>query len=703
MAVGSLSWVVAAATGQRGGEMQHMGGFRPSALGVARRASRFREDLVSVAVDAGLVALTLAAALLLHFNGSVPGNYRAAAFEALPVVIAAVLLANWYAGLYAQVWRHASIVEARRHVLGAAAAYLVLLAVDVWHRSLPWPTVVTAWFLYTGAAGLVRFQARLLATRRGGNQQAGVTRVLLVGAGDAGAALLRDMRRPGSNLTAVGLLDDDPRTHGRRIGGAPVLGPVETLPQAARRVGADQVLLAVPTADQALVRRVADLSEDARLPLRVLPPVHDLAGGRVGLRDVRDVDIEDLLGRAQVDTDIDAVRGLVAGKVVLVTGAGGSIGSEICRQVAALGPRELLLLDHDETHLFDVAATLPPGATQILADIRDRARINGIFGDHRPEVVFHAAAHKHVPLLEAHPAEAVRTNVTGTDAVVRAAVASGTERLVFISTDKAVAPSSIMGASKRIGEHLVLAAQPQGQAFCAVRFGNVLGSRGSVVPTFLEQIKHGGPVTVTDGRMTRYFMSIPEAVQLVLQAAALSHGGEIFMLDMGPSVSIQSLAERLIRLSGLRPGVDIEVRVTGIRPGEKLHESLHETSEEVRPTTHPSVLELTPTSPPIGVLRRAVSSLMLLTDHGRSDEARQLLVDLAHGVADKHEAGLLRLAHRRRTEDRGILSGPRDPGVPRRRLSDVVATAVPPSQGEPSEGSPVDQTERVPAWTSSTT
>ncbi len=375
------------------------------------------------------------------------------------------------------------------------------------------------------------------------------------------------------------------------------MGPVSSLVEASRATGADQVLLAVPSADQALVRRVADLTEAARLPLRVLPPVHELAGGRVGLRDVRDVDIQDLLGRAQVDTDLEQVRQLVAGKVVLVTGAGGSIGSEIARQVATFGPSELLLLDHDETHLFDVAATLPTWATQVLADIRDRARINQIFGDHLPDVVFHAAAHKHVPLLEAHPAEAIRTNVTGTDAVVRAAVAAGTARLVFISTDKAVEPSSIMGASKRLGEQLVIAAQPDGHAYCAVRFGNVLGSRGSVVPTFLEQIKRGGPVTLTDGRMTRYFMSIPEAVQLVLQAAALSEGGEVFMLDMGPSVSIKELAERLIRLSGLRPGADIEIRVTGIRPGEKLHETLHETAEDPQPTAHPSVLRLSPFSP----------------------------------------------------------------------------------------------------------
>lgn len=504
-----------------------------------------------------------------------------------------------------------------------------------------------------------------------------VTRVLLVGAGEAGASLLYDITRAGSNITAVGILDDDPRKLGRRMRGAHVVGAVEDLPAVAGRHRADQVLLAVASADRELVRRVADLSESARLPLRVLPPEQELPGGRAGLRDVRDVDIQDLLGRAQVETDLDAVAGLIAGKVILVTGAGGSIGSEICRQVASFQPERLLLLDHDETHLFEAAASLPRSAVQVLADIRDRARVNAVFGAHRPDVVFHAAAHKHVPLLEAHPDEAIRTNVTGTDAVVQAAVAAGASRFVFISTDKAVEPSSVMGASKRLGEQLVLAANRPGHAFCAVRFGNVLGSRGSVVPTFLEQIRRGGPVTVTDGRMTRYFMSIPESVQLVLQAAALSAGGEVFMLDMGKAVNIKELAERLIRLSGKRPGVDIEIQVTGIRPGEKIHESLHSSAEHPEPTTHPSVLRLTPTTMPVALIRQGVEALMVLTDHGRREDARRLLADLAGGCPDHNDGDLLRLAHRRRSEDSGHPPKPAPDSLPRRRIDDVIVVSNP--------------------------
>lgn len=689
-----------------GGDLMDVG-LEPSAsVVVARRASRVREDLVAKFVDAGLVIVTLATALVLHYEGDVPARYRTNALEIAPLVIGLVLVASQLSGLYEQVWRHASIVEARRLVTACAMAFGAVLLLDVFVRVLPLATVVMAGVLYTGVSGLIRFQTRLLATRRSTSRRPGVTRVLLVGAGDAGAALLRDMDRSSSDLVPVAIVDDDPSMAGRCVHGVRVVGTVDDLVQAARASLADQVLLAIPSADQGLVRRVADLAEDARLPVRLLPPVHELAGGRVGLRDVRDVDIRDLLGRAQVETDLDAVRDLLADKVVLVTGAGGSIGSEIARQVARFRPSELLLLDHDETHLFDVSATLPPGPVQVLADIRDRARINTIFGRWKPDVVFHAAAHKHVPLLETHPAEAIRTNVVGTDAVVQAAAAVGTTRFVFISTDKAVAPNNIMGASKRVAEQLVLSARPEGAAFCAVRFGNVLGSRGSVIPTFLEQIKHGGPVTVTDSRMTRYFMSIPEAVQLVLQSAALSTGGEIFMLDMGESVNIAALAERLVRLSGLRPGLDIEIRVTGIRPGEKLHEVLHESDEQPGPTSHPSILRIEPKFLSAPVLTRAVAALMVLTELRRVDEAQRLLLDLAHGRGEVHQGGLLGLRHERRIEDHRAptVTGPQR--LPRRRLADVVDRRGPDVVIVPDARRPAPLERKpalAPSWTSSTT
>jgi FlaA1/EpsC-like NDP-sugar epimerase len=312
------------------------------------------------------------------------------------------------------------------------------------------------------------------------------------------------------------------------------------------------------------------------------------------LRQAREPRIEDLLGRTPVPTDLESVRRSLTGHRVLVTGAGGSIGSEICRQVSSLDPALLVLLDHDETHLHDAAATLSGPCTQALVDITDRAAVLEAFERYQPEVVFHAAAHKHVPVLEDHPSAAAKTNVLGTRNVVDGSVAAGASRFVQISTDKAVRPSSVMGASKRLAEQTVLAHAPEGAAYSTVRFGNVLGSRGSVIPTFARQIAQGGPVTVTDPRMTRFFMSVEEAVQLVLQASVLSRGGEIFMLEMGQPVRILDLAERMIRLSGCQVGIDIPIEITGIRPGEKLNEVLSTPDEEVLPTSHPYINRLVP-------------------------------------------------------------------------------------------------------------
>jgi FlaA1/EpsC-like NDP-sugar epimerase len=373
-----------------------------------------------------------------------------------------------------------------------------------------------------------------------------------------------------------------------------VTGTVDDLPAVVADLGAELAVLAVPEADSAFVRMVANLADQARVPLKVLPTVPEVMRGSVAMRDVRDLDIVDLLGRHEVNTDLDSVRGILAGRRVLITGAGGSIGSELARQVAACRPGALLLLDHDETHLYDAAASVSGQCTQLLADIRDGELMTALFREHRPEVVFHAAAHKHVGLLEHHACEAVHTNVVGTLNVARAAAAAGVRSLVQISTDKAVHPSSVMGASKRVCEQVVRGKAPVGSRWCSVRFGNVLGSRGSVIPTFVRQIQAGGPVTVTDERMTRFFMSIEEAVQLVLQAAALARGGEVFMLDMGEPVRIYDLAERMIRLSGREVGRDVEITVTGMRPGEKLAEELREPDETARPTAHPSILSLTP-------------------------------------------------------------------------------------------------------------
>jgi FlaA1/EpsC-like NDP-sugar epimerase len=555
-----------------------------------------RAGATAALLDAVLIAGGYCLAMLVRTVGEAsPSQWgRFLAFLPLAVLLTLGVAARW--GLYAQIWRHASVAEARRVLLaGLTSALLVTAASLTLGRPFPFTVSLLGAMAVTMLLGAVRFQSRLFAFNRRQTEPNGL-RVAVLGAGEAAAELVRSMRRdPRAGLVPVVMFDDDEHTHGRACSGVPVRGGFAALVAAAADTELHQVILAIPSAPAETVRRAADLADRVSLPLRVLPPVSELMGGQVRTSAVRDLRIDDLLGRPPIDTDLASVHALLEGRRVLVTGAGGSIGSEIARQVARCAPATLLLLEHDETHLHELMATLPEGAPAVplLADVRHRDHVAQLFLQHRPDVVFHAAAHKHVPLLETHPSEAVKTNVMGTRNVVDAAVGAGTGRFVFISTDKAVEPSSVMGASKRLGELMTLAAGGPDRHFCAVRFGNVLGSRGSVIPTFLRQIEAGGPVTVTDARMTRFFMSIPEAVQLVLQAAAMSAGDEIFMLEMGEPVRIIDLAKRMIRLAGYRPGADVEVRVTGIRPGEKLTEELRTPAERPRPTAHTSIVALT--------------------------------------------------------------------------------------------------------------
>jgi FlaA1/EpsC-like NDP-sugar epimerase len=439
----------------------------------------------------------------------------------------------------------------------------------------------------------------------------------------------------------VVIIDDDVRKQGRLLLGVPVVGDVSSLHQAVARYDADEVLVAIPSADQQMMRVALEGAELAQVPLKVLPPVRDLLGAKPSVRDARDLQIQDLLGRQQVETDLESLRATFAARRVMITGAGGSIGAEITTQIAALGPARLVLLDHDETHLHDVASRLDTGSDLdggtdldlMLTDIRDLDRLRRVFEQSRPELVFHAAAHKHVPLLEANPAEAVQTNVVGTANVVDCAIQLGVDRLVFVSTDKAVRPANVLGRSKWLGERIVLDRAPPQSRWCAVRFGNVLGSRGSVIPTFASQIAAGGPLTVTDPRMTRFFMSVREAVQLTLQAAALAEGGEIFMLDVGEPVNILELAERMIRLSGHVVGSEIAIRFIGIRPGEKLVEEIQAPTEEALPTAHPAIVRLRCRDAlATERLRRGIEELSSLAAQSRDDEAAQRLIELTDGV-----------------------------------------------------------------------
>jgi FlaA1/EpsC-like NDP-sugar epimerase len=594
-----------------------------------------RRDVPLALLDVAIVFPAYLAPLALRFGGLVPPRFWHNFWLFVPIAAILHLITNHSFGLYGQMWRYASIQEARRLLFAGLTTFLLMVAAVValglgGLRPLPLSTVVVGTSLSVMAFGAIRFQSRLFGFRRRSvlEDAPGRTRVLLMGAGDAGEMVLKDILSHASiGLDVVGIIDDDPRKQHLSLHRVRIMGGRSSIPAIADRLGVDELLLAIPSATSEVVRDVATICEEAQVHLRVLPSVREVVGGRVAARDIRDLRIEDLLGRQQVEIDLTAVRALLAGKRVMITGAGGSIGSEIARQVAELEPASLILLDSDETLLHEIQTSLwlTCPLEVVLGDVRDRRLTAETCAALRPEIVFHAAALKHVPVLESYPREAAHTNVIGTANVVDAVVASGAERCVLISSDKAINPVSVMGASKRLAEEIVRNASRRGMRPCIVRFGNVLGSRGSVIPTFLRQIESGGPVTVTDPAMTRYFMSVQEAVQLVLQAAALSEGGEIFTLEMGEQVRIIDLARKVIRLAGRVPDRDIPIAITGIRPGEKLAEELYEPDVGSEPTAHPGIRATRPPIPDTAPLRRRLAQLERLVADGQHEELVETL------------------------------------------------------------------------------
>ena len=632
--------------GEAGDELEREPGgeVSPPALNerVAIRASRIKARLLFVLLDTICVVAGYGVAEITYFRDQAPSNYWQRFIIFLLIAVVVTLLANHFFGLYERMWRHAGAQEARQLVLSSAVGTSVILIIAMvcalLHFTLaPVRVIVVGAVFATMGMGVLRFHSRLFAWQRG-SVQTGL-RVAIVGSRDMGAAAIREMQRcPSAGLIPVAVFDDDAANHGLSLLGVPVVGRIEDIPAASSRYTLQQVLLAIPSPAPELVERVLLASEEAGVSMKVLPGLRNLMSlptHLAAVRQAREPSIEDLVGRTPVASELDTIRSSIAGRRVLVTGAGGSIGSEICRQISTLDPAILVLLDHDETHLHDACATLPGTCEQALVDITDRTAVFEVFKRYRPEIVLHAAAHKHVPVLEEYPVAAANTNVFGTLNVVEACAEVGATRFVLISTDKAVSPSSVMGASKRLAEQIVLDRRPPNMAFCAVRFGNVLGSRGSVIPTFARQIANGGPVTVTDARMTRFFMSVEEAVQLVLQSSMLSHGGEIFMLDMGQPVRILDLAKRMIRLSGYRVGVDIPIEIIGSRPGEKFDEELSMPDEEVLGTSHPHIHRLAPVAPHHDALNSSLGSLYEAAESRDVGAVRSLLFN---SVTPKDEA-----------------------------------------------------------------
>lgn len=494
-------------------------------------------------------------------------------------------------------------------------------------------------FVATSGLASIRVLQRLRSWRRISGSESKVKRTIIVGAGDAGDMILREINR--SNHPAhqvVGFVDDDPGKASMFIGQLPVLGSTEQIPELVREHKIEEIIIALPSANGEAMKRIAGLCQKTEARVRTLPPVKTLlSGGPQIFSHLREVEIEDLLRREPVQTDLESIAKYLSGERVLITGGGGSIGSELARQIAGMSPASLVLLGKGENSIYEIEQELLQTnkfqPTCIICDVRDRASLEAVFQKHRPTVIFHAAAHKHVPLMQASPIEAVHNNILGTWTVADLAVRYGAKRFINVSTDKAVKPSSVMGATKRVGEMIVTSYGYRTETeFAIVRFGNVMGSRGSLIPLLKAQIKRGGPVRVTHPEMTRYFMTIPEAVQLILQAGAIGQRGEIFILDMGKPIKILDLAMELIKLHGLVPGEDIEIQFTGVRPGEKLHEELKYDSEDLGATTHPKIsMVKNPIPMDWDLLRSEVQHLLDLCEEGKVEDVRHSLMELAWG------------------------------------------------------------------------
>jgi len=624
---------------------------RLSASVVARR-------LAQAVIDACLVALAYLLAFVLRFDPSIPDRYDDLLIGSIWFVVAGKVVIFWANGLYHKLWRFVDAKDFEaivRAVVMASTALVAVFFLIPTSVTVDPPRGVIALDLLltlTLVAG-TRFVVRMVTERRpfrGPIARSGAREVLIVGAGNGGQLVAAELRRnPGLGGMPIGFVDDDPRKQGMRIAGLKVEGTTDELPRVLDGAEPDEVIIAIPSAPGVLRQKVVTACRAREIPVRTLPTVFELLSGGLNLmRQVREVRVEDVLGREPVRLEVDRVGGYLAGETVLVTGAGGSIGSELCRQISRVGPQRMILVDNAENSLFEVRRELEADrhftrTIAVLADIKDATRISEIFEEYNPGVVFHAAAYKHVPLMEENPIEALRNNAVGTRIVAAAAGRHSTKRFVLVSTDKAVSPATVMGASKTLAEWAVEAAQRQFEQtrFTTVRFGNVLGSSGSVVPIFRRQIAAGGPVTVTDENMTRYFMTIPEAVQLIIRAGNMGVGGEVYVLEMGEPVRIIDLARKMIQLSGREPERDVAIEIIGRRPGEKLHEELFNPDEEPRATSEDKIMAaVRPALAPEWV-EEAFAQVEELVYAGDAQGLAATVAALAEGrrVPDTFEAG----------------------------------------------------------------
>ncbi len=539
--------------------------------------------------------------LLIRFDGYITSHYLHQMIDALPIMVISYIVMLLSMHLYTRIWRYAGMREMVAVLIATTlGAGLFYTGMYVFDKSLPRSIYLISWILSTGVIGIGRMVLHYIAMRYGGKQStdADMVNTLIIGAGDAGATIAREIERYHKrSRKVIGFIDDDESKFNRLMGGVRILGNRHDIPSIVKENKVKEIIIAMPSVTRNEIRNIMEICSPLKCKVNTLPGMYQLLDDEVLVSHLHPVSIEDLLERDEVRLDMDIVEHYIRDKVVLVTGAGGSIGSEICRQIMRVGPKQLLLLGHGENSIYLINQELKNiykdgPIIPIIADIRDKQQLDQIFTQYNPQVVFHAAAHKHVPLMEIQPMAAVLNNIYGTRNVADVAGRHGVERFVMISTDKAVNPTSVMGATKRVAEKVIISMNDTYDTkYITVRFGNVLGSRGSVIPLFKKQIEAGGPVTVTDPEMTRYFMTIPEASQLVLQAGAMGKGGEVFLLDMGEPVKIIDLARNMIRLSGLEPDKDIHIKITGLRPGEKKYEELLTSEEGTNRTNHTKIFE----------------------------------------------------------------------------------------------------------------
>ena len=617
---------------------------------LARSSARFpqMEAALKTTTLAAMATLALVVSFELRFDFDPGGSEWGIFWKALPILLVIRGCANWWWGIHRHWWRFVSVPDLGR-ILWSTITGTILFAIAA--LSTPLIGLPRSILLLEAALTFLLTSGIMVLSRQlhPGKASVGIgpgKRALIVGAGETGVNAARELRHHVKlKYLPVAFVDDDARKQGAIFLGVPVLGAIADVPRITRDYHIDEIVIAMPSVGRRRMREIMEICQQTGLRTRILPATTDLIQGRVTVNRLREVRIEDLLGRSPVAFDLDTVRPLLEGSAVCVTGAGGSIGSELCRQLAACAPESLVMIDRNENTLhylhLELAERFPSlDLRPIVADITDPTRVEQIMSENRPRVVFHAAAFKHVPLMEANPCEAVKNNVGGTRTLAQIADRCGVERFVMISTDKAINPTSVMGASKRVAELLLQDLQRSSRTrFMTVRFGNVLGSDGSVVPIFTRQIMRGGPVTVTHPEVVRFFMLVQEAVHLVLHASVLGQGGEIFMLDMGEPVRIMDLATDMIRLSGLEPNVDIDIRTTGLRPGEKLYEELITASEVARSTSHPKITQLNDLNhPDWEMLQRRITELESLAEiheaEGMSEKLNGIVPEYRKPSAD---------------------------------------------------------------------